>query len=172
MMKKIRKKSLKNKVAYTADVIEITVSGTFKTNHLFNSAEGILGVMTLNAGKTEAVFQGADNSILEIKKTQFWKSNFELKMENKVVGFASSPGALKRAFDLSLDEKNYVFVPGGSKLRSWTIKDIQDNKVCEFLPRRGLKRGARIRIQSETPLALLVLAYIVVIRRWQEESAS
>ena len=53
-----------------ADVIEVTVSGTFKTEHIFNTQEGILGALTIKGSKGEGSFIGADEVVLDFKKTQ------------------------------------------------------------------------------------------------------
>jgi hypothetical protein len=161
-----------NNEAITADWIEVAVTGTFKTDHVFGSNNQILGKLALNAAKSEGFFLGADESQLKIRKTSFWKAQYEIIQNEKVIGKASPRGALKRAFDIDYDNLPVELKPGGSKLRSWTIRDSRGSILCEFLPRKSLKRGARIRIGAEIPLPMIVLCYILVIRRWQEESSA
>lgn len=155
-----------------ADVIEVTVSGTFKTQHIFNTQEGILGALTLKGSKGEGSFIGADEVGLDFKKPSVWKSQYELKEGSIVIGKAHPPKKLKRAFEIDFEEEIYHLTPGGSKMRSWTLKNIQAQGICEVLPRGGLKRGAYIKIGAEIPLKLLVFVYCLVIKRWQEESAA
>lgn len=161
-----------NKDELQTDIIEVTVKGTIKTEHLFNAESGILGVLTLKGGKGEGSFTGADDSLLAFNKTSVWKSNYELLQENEVIASAQPPKKLTRAFNLDFEGEIYTLAPGGSKRRSWTIKNNSDQAVCEFLPRGALKRGALIWIQSEIPLSLLVFGYCLVLKRWQEESAA
>ena len=161
-----------NKEALTADWIDVTVKGTFATEHVFVSNNQILGKLALNAAKSEGFFLGADESQLKIRKTSFWKAKYELSVDEKVVGTTSPRGALKRAFDVTFEGKPVELKPGGSKLRSWTVRDSGGVGLCEFLPQKSLKRGARIRIGSEIPLPLIVICYILVLKRWQEESSS
>jgi hypothetical protein len=161
-----------SKAAITVDEIIVSVSGTFKTEHVFSTKQHVLGTMALNAAKSEGFFLGADNSQLTLKKTSFWKSVYEITQENKKIGTATPKGALKRAFDITFDGSGFELKPGGSKLRSWSVRNSQGIVVCEFLPRRSLKRGARIRIMAELPMSLIVLCYLLVIKRWQEESSA
>lgn len=161
-----------NKETISADWIEVEVKGTFKTEHVFVSNNQVLGKLALNAAKSEGFFLGADETQLKIRKISFWKSKYEIKQDEIVIGTASPRGGLKRAFDITYAELPVELKPGGTKLRSWTIRDSQGSNLCEFLPQKSLKRGSRIRIGAEIPLPLIVLCYILVIRRWQEESAA
>lgn len=155
-----------------ADVIEVTVSGTFKTEHVFNAPDGVLGALTIKGSKGEGSFTGADNLLLAFKKPSVWKSQYELQEGNDTIAKAQPPKKLKRAFDIDLEGEFYQLIPGGSKMRSWTIKNAQGQGICEILPRGGLKRGAYLRIGAEIPLKLLVFGYCLVVKRWQEESAA
>ena len=155
-----------------ADVIEVTVSGTFKTEHVFNTPEGILGALTIKGSKGEGSFIGADEVVLDFKKPSIWKSQYEFQEGTVVIGKAHPPKKLKRALEIDFEGEIYHLTPGGSKMRSWTLQNIQAQGICELLPRGGLKRGAYIKIGAEIPLKLLVFVYCLVIKRWQEESAA
>ena len=155
-----------------ADVIEVTVSGTFKTEHVFNTPEGVLGALTIKGSKGEGKFTGADDAVLEFKKPSVWKNQYELQEGNGTIGKAHPPKKLKRAFEVDLEGEIYHLGPGGSKMRSWILKNAQGQGICEILPRGGLKRGAFLRIGAEIPLKLLVFSYCLVVKRWQEESAA
>jgi len=155
-----------------ADVIEITVSGTFKTEHVFNTPEGVLGALTIKGSKGEGKFIGADDAALEFKKPSVWKNQYELEDEAAVIGKAHPPKKLKRAFEIDLEGEIFQLVPGGSKTRSWTLKNSQGQGISEILPRGGLKRGAYIKIGAEIPLKLIVFTYCLVVKRWQEEAAA
>lgn len=154
------------------DMIEVTVSGTFKTEHVFNVQEGILGMLTIKGSKGEGKFLGADELALDFKKPSIWKDRYELLEGNDTIGQAHTPKKLKRAYQIDLSGETYELAPGGSKLRSWTLKNDRGEGICEVLPRRGLKRGAYIKIGSEIPLKLLVFVYCLVTKRWQEESTA
>lgn len=155
-----------------ADLIEVTVKGTFKTEHVFNTVEGILGTLTIKGTKGEGIFIGADEVILEFKRPSVWKNQYELQEESTTIGMAHPPKKLKRAFEINLEGTIYHLAPGGSKMRSWTLANMHGQGICEVRPRGGLKRGALIKIGAEIPLKLLVFVYCLVTKRWQEESAS
>ena len=159
-------------VELKADVIEVTVKGTFKTEHVFITPDGILGALTIKGSKGEGRFLGADELVLEFKKPSFWKNHYELQEGTVMIGKAHPPKKLKRLFEIDFDEEIFNLTPGGSKLRSWTLKNVLGQGICEVLPRGGLKRGAYIRIGADIPLKLLVFVYCLVVKRWQEESAA
>ncbi len=159
-----------NKNDLKADVIEVTASGAFKSEHVFNTTVGILGVLTLKGIKGEGSFSGADDSVLDFKKISIWKSHYELRQGSTVIAGAQPPKGLSRAFNLVFEGDYYLLKPGGNKLRSWTLKDNQGRAICEIMPRGGFKRGALLRIGAEIPLTLLVFVYCLVIRRWHEEA--
>ncbi len=155
-----------------ADVIEVTVSGTFKTEHVFNTSEGILGALTIKGSKGEGSFVGADEVVLDFKKPSVWKNIYELQEGSSSIGKAHPPKKLKRAFEIDLEGEIYHLEPGGSKMRSWTLNNAHGQGICEILPRGALKRGAFLRIGAEIPLKLLVFSYCLVVKRWQEEASA
>ena len=155
-----------------ADLIEVTVSGTFKTEHVFNVQEGILGTLTIKGSKGEGKFLGADESTLDFKKPSIWKDRYEFLDGNDTIGNAHTQKKLKRAYQIDLSGEIYALAPGGSKLRSWMLQNDRGQGICEVLPRGGLKRGAYIKIGSDIPLKLLVFVYCLVTKRWKEESAA
>lgn len=157
---------------WKADLIEITVSGTFKTVHDFNTNEGTLGSLTVKGSKGEGKFLGADGSELEFKKPSIWKDRYQLLQGALIKGEAHPPKKLKRAYQIDFEGEIYRLAPGGSKLRSWTLSEESGQAICEILPRGGLKRGALIRIGAEIQLGLLVFVYGLVVKRWQEEASA
>ncbi|RLD04162.1 MAG: hypothetical protein DRI65_11255 [Chloroflexota bacterium] len=171
-IKLIKENKLTDQAELKADVIEVTVSGIFKTEHVFNTPDGVLGTLTIKGSKGEGSFTGAGNLLLDFKKPSVWKSQYEFREGNAALGKAQPPKKLSRAFNIGFDGESYQLKPGGSKLRSWTLKNSQGQGICEILPRGGLKRGAFIRIGAEIPLKLLVFTYYLVVKRWQEESAA
>ena len=153
-------------------LIEVSVSGTFKTEHILNSSGDNLGSVVIKGGKGEGVFTGGENLVLMFKKPSAWKNLYELQDGEAAVGKAQPPKKLSQAFDIELEDQVYHLTPGGKKGRSWTLRDGQGSEICEILPRGGLKRGAKIQVEAQISLKLLVFVYCLVVRRWQEESFS
>ena len=127
--------------------------------------------MTIKGSKGEGSFIGADEVVLDFKKPSVWKNQYELQEGTTIIGKAHPPKKLKRAFEIDIEGDIYNLSPGGSKMRSWMIRNNQGQGICEILPRGGLKRGAFLKIGAEIPLKLLVFSYCLVVKRWQEESA-
>lgn len=156
----------------SADVIEVNVSGGFKTRHDFWVAGGKLGTLQLNAGKSEGIFQGGDGSILTFKKTSFWKSSYQFEENGQITDTAKSYKAFSRALLINSGQKQYTLKPGGEKLRSWQILDGDGRAVCEIRPRGAFKRGAFFRVYAPLEIRFVVFSYCLASRRWQEESSA
>jgi hypothetical protein len=154
-----------------AGLVEVSVSGTFKTEHEFNTPEGGLGSLTIKGSKGEGTFNSADDSVLEIKKPSIWKSQYELEEEQNTIGKAYPPKKLKQAFEIDFEGEFFKLDSDGSKSDSWTLSDHQGSRICEVLPRGGFKRGAQINVGVEIPLKLLVFVYYLVNKRWSEDAA-
>ena len=152
--------------------LEITVSGTFKTEHKFTSGQGSLGSLVTKGGKGEGVFTSSEGLVLELKKPSAWKNQYELQESNQTIVEVQLPKRIRKTFEIAFENKGFELSPGGSKNRSWTLRTAQGAEVCEILPRGGLKRGAKIEIASQIPLRLLVLVYYLVEKRWKEEAAA
>jgi hypothetical protein len=155
-----------------ANQIEISVSGGFKTEHVFNAPEGTLGSVKIKGGKGEGVFTGTENLVLEFKKPSVWKNQYELHEGKETIARAEPLKKMKPDFQIGFDDQVYHLSPGGNKARSWTMRTSQGDDVYEVLPKGGLKRGAIIEIKTKIPLSLLVFGYCLVVRRWQEDAFS
>lgn len=154
-----------------ADLIEVLESGIIKTEHVFQSRQGILGIMNLKAGKSSGIYKAADGTEMSIKKTSFWKSNYEWRDGETLVGGAQPRKALSPTFFIMYQGNSVVLSPGGNKARSWRVKNSFNQELCEIQPRGVFKRGARLLIKAEIPIGLLVFCYCLVSIRWQERSA-
>lgn len=153
-------------------LIEVTVSGTFKTEHVFESSGGNLGSLVIKGGKGEGVFTGSEGLVLEFKKPSAWKNQYQIHESNNLIASVQLPKKIRKAFEIEFDGQVFELSPGGSKNRSWTLKNDQGAGVCEILPRGGLKRGAKCEVVNQIPLRLMVLVYYLVEKRWKEEAAA
>lgn len=154
------------------NTVEVSVSGTFKTEHLLKTPDESLGSLVIKGGKGEGVFTGKGDIVLEFKKPSAWKSQYELLEGTATIGKAHPPKKLKQAFEIDFEGQIFNLTPGGSNSSSWTLSDHQGQGICEVLPRGGFKRGANIKIGAGIPLKLLVFVYCLVYKRWQEDAAS
>ena len=154
-----------------ADVIEVVESGVFKTKHVFNSASGSLGILEMKTGRSEGLFTATDGKEYTFKKTSAWKSNYELKEGSYLTAAAMSLKALSRAFKIDFQGMGYGLLPGGSKMRSWKVRNTSNQELCEIQPRGAFKAGARILIRADIPVNLMVFCYCLVSKRWKEQSS-
>ncbi len=161
-----------NKEYFTTDLIAVIETGIFKTEHVFGTQSDVLGVLTLNAGKSEGTYTDQEDLSLVFEKTSFWKSHYELKQEGAVIASAAPRGGLSRVSIINFEGEPYALLPGKGMSRSWTLKNSQDQFLCEFKPRGMFKRGAMLRILNQVSISLLVFSYCLVIKKWQEQSAA
>jgi hypothetical protein len=172
MMKQTRENKLVEALELKADLIEVTVKGTFITEHMFRAPDGVLGILTINSSKGEGKFLGNDDGGVTFKKPSFWKNNYELYEGSSPLAAAHPPKKLSRAFEIDFKGEVFHLAPGGTKMRSWTMANSQGQRISEILPRGVFKRGAYLKIGAAIPLYLLVFGYYLVIRRWQEEAGA
>ncbi len=152
--------------------IEVSVSGTFKTEHDFKAGESSLGSLAIKGAKGEGVFTAASGIVLEFKKPSGWKNQYQLLESNNLLSSVQLPNKIRKAFEIEFSGQVYELSPGGSKNRSWTLRNSQALQVCEILPRGGLKRGAVIQVENQLALQLLVLVYYLVEKRWKDEASA
>jgi len=157
-----------NDSVIAADVVEVVETGFIKTEHVFRTTNEILGVLTFNAGKTRGSYAGSDGTLLRFKRTNFWKSNYDLEQDGAVLSSAAPSGKLSRAFVFGFEGNVYGFFPGGRKFRHWVVKNEIEEVLCEIGPRGAFKRGALIRFFYPVPIVLVVFVFCLVSKRWQE----
>lgn len=161
-----------NNEHFTADLIVVIEKGFFKTEHLFGTQSDVLGVLTLNAGKTEGTFTGQEDLSLIFEKISILKSHYELKQEGTVIASAVPRGGFSRVLIITFEDELFALLPGKGLSRSWILKNSQDQALCEFKPRGTFKRGVMLRIINQVSVSLLVFSYCLVRKKWQEEQSA
>ena len=164
-------RSVMSDLEIRADLIQVLESGIIKTEHVFHAADGVLGILNLKTGKSEGLFTTPGGQEHIFKKISAWKSIYEWKDGSSLVASAKPPKALSRAFVIDFEGTGFGLFPGGSKLRSWKVKNTSNQEICEIQPRGAFKRGALIKIRADIPVGLLVFSYCLVSKRWQEQSS-
>lgn len=157
---------------WKADLVEVTVSGVIQTEHVFNTAGGILGVLTMKGVKSQGAFQGVEGGEVQLSRTNFWKSQYALLERGTELGSAKPPRAISRAFAVEYHGDQLVLIPGKGLTRIWRLLDDQGSVICELKPRSAFKRGALIQIFSSVEVKLLVFVYYLVFIRWREQSSA
>ncbi len=165
------KNHLMSEMEYRVDLIEVLETGIFKTEHVFHAKASILGNMSLKGNKMEGHFRGADGSEMSIKKTNFWKSAYELRIGEELIAIAQKRKIFSPTYVIQKRGNLYGLTPGGNKSRSWRLLNNNKQELCEFQPRGVFKKGAKIFIKADIPIEIMVLSYTLVILRWQERSA-
>jgi hypothetical protein len=161
---------------WLADRIDVTVSGVFTTHHLFQTATGVLGELTMPALRKRAVFRTAEGQELVIEQTSWWRGTYELRDDGTVLGTARPLGLFRRENVVRFANRDYRLRAAGLWGRIWHLVDdgiaAQGEILVAFHPRGAFRRGAILRIMGPVDLNLLVFAYHLVNTRWQEQSAA
>jgi len=155
-----------------ADAIEVTVSGTFRTHHLFESETGLLGELTVPAFRRGATFGGAEGLELTISSKGWTGSRYEMRSGEEVLATTHPRGAFRRAIDIECSGVPYAAVPVAAFRQGWYLVDAVGSQLLKFQPRGAFRRGAYLEILAPVRLELIVLFYYLVYRRKQEEAAA
>jgi hypothetical protein len=89
-----------------------------------------------------------------------------------VIASAAPRGGLSRVVIIAFEDEFFALLPGKGMSRSWTLRNSQDQVLCEFKPRGTFKRGAMLRILNQISISLLVFSYCLVSIKWQQQSAA
>ncbi len=161
-----------NQESWTADEIEVTVSGFFTTHHILQTPEGNLGELTLPAFSKSGVFRFANGRELVVARTSWWQRGHELQESGVVLGTARPLGFLRRTTEIGFQEEMYKLVPASFWARGWLLLNEVKTILIEVQPRGIFRRGAYLTIVDPVSIDLLIFAYYVVNARWQEQAAS
>jgi len=157
---------------WTADEIEVAVSGFFTTHHCLQTATEALGELILSAFSTSGVFRFADGRELVVRRTSWWRGQHELEEDGLVLGAARSRGFWRSEMDIMFQEAAYGLVPADSWSNRWDLVDDAGAVLLEICPRGLFRRGASLTIRGPLNTDLLVFAYYLVNARWQERGAA
>jgi hypothetical protein len=158
--------------AWLADEIEITVSGFFTTHHSMQSQAGSLGTLTLSAFASGGVFRALDGRELEVRRTNWWRGEHELRENGITVGMARLRGFWRRTTSVGFRGAAYELEPTNVWSRGWRLTDAAGMAVLEIQPLGVFRRGARLTVLGPVHVDLLLFAYYLVNVRWQEQSAA
>jgi hypothetical protein len=157
---------------WAADEIEATVSGLFTTRHRLRAATGSLGEFTLPALRSDGIFRTREGRELEVRRTSWWRGEYELREGEAVLGTARARGAFRREIVVEFDGREYTLRAAGFWARRWQLLDEGGTCVLEIEPQGVFRRGAYLTIHGPVNADLLVFAYYLVHMRWQEQSAA
>ena len=152
--------------------IEVGVRGFFKTHHRFATDTEELGEMTFPAFSQDGVYHGAQGQILVLRKTHWLGNAYELLEGDTVRGTAEQPRLLSRDIAIWFDGREYTLQPAGVLNQGWYLVDAGGMTLLEVQPRGVLKQGAYVMPKAGLNADLVVFAYYLVYRRWQDDAAA
>lgn len=156
----------------TVQEIEVLVEGFFTTHHLLQTQTEVVGELTVPAMSKQAIFVGAGDDELEMRKPSWWKSYFELRRAGSLLGSAGPKRFFSRDVVVEYGTERYVLCPAGFWSRAWQLVDAEENVLVEVEPRGAFRRGAYLTALDQVDRELLVFTYFLVQERWQAETAT
>ena len=157
---------------WTADEVEVVVSGFFTTHHYFQTATGDLGELMLSTFSKGGVFRAADGRELMVQRTHWWRGWHELREGGVVMGTARPRGFWQQRMSVGFRGLAYELEPTGFWSRGWRLMDEAGMTLLEIQPRGIFRRGAYLTVLGPVHADLLVFAYYLVNARWQEQAAA
>lgn len=157
---------------WTADEVEVDVSGLFTTYHRLLGEAVVLGEFTFPAFSTSGIFNATDGRELVVKRTSWWRGWHEMREGGIVLGTACPRGFWRRTMSVGFLGAMYELAPAGFWSRAWNLIDEAGMPLLEIRPRGIFRRGAYLTILGPVQVDLLVFTYYLVNVRWQEQSAT
>ena len=157
---------------WTADEVEVVVSGFFTTHHYFQTATGDLGELMLAAFSKGGVFRSADGRELVVERTSWWRGWHELREDGIVLGTARPQSFWRLTMSVGFRGAMYELAPASFWSQGWCLVDGDGTALLEIRPRGVFRRGAYLTIMEPLNVDLLAFAYYLVNTRWQEHSAA
>jgi hypothetical protein len=152
--------------------VEVSVYGFFTTHHEMRTSSGKLGELILYPFSSGGTFHAADGHHIDIERTSFWGSSYQVRLGDSVLGSAHPRSIFRREVEIEYDEASYVLRPQGLFSRSWTFEDAAGGGLVDIAPRGIFRRGAWLTVLRELHIDLLAFVYFAVHTRWQQESSS
>ncbi|MDW8068358.1 MAG: hypothetical protein RML46_05555 [Anaerolineae bacterium] len=154
------------------DQIEIVPSGFFAHRYEFRSPMGTLGVLRLFAFRTEGRFQDADGREFRMRRSHWWRREYELRADDAVVAMARGRGIRRVALDLEFWGQLYRLEPTDCWGRAWHLLDPAGTALLQ-IRWRGLRRsGLVLDVLGPVEGELLAFAVYLIVTLWRERAAA
>jgi len=147
---------------WLADRVQVTVSGCFTTHHLLQTANGVLGELTLPAFKRRGLFRAVSGQELVVERTSWWPGTHELREDGVVLGTAAPQSLWRGTMRVGYGGLVYLLEAIDVWCRRWHLVDEAGIEFLEIQPRGIFGRGATLRILQPVDIGLLVFAYHLV----------
>ncbi|MBC7225794.1 MAG: hypothetical protein H5T61_00990 [Thermoflexales bacterium] len=158
--------------AFQTDRIEVIPSGFLALRYEFRSPMGALGVLNLSAFRTGGRFQDADGRLWRMRRSHWWRRNYELRADDTVVATARGRGIRRMVLDLEFQGEPYLLEPTDWWGRKWQLLGPAGTALLEIRRRGVFRPGLVLEVLGPVAGELLAFAVYLVLTIWREGAAA
>ncbi len=155
-----------------ADQIEVIPSGFFSLRYEFRSPMGVLGVLNLFAFRTGGRFQDADGQEWRMRRSHWWRWNYELRAGDTVVATAQRRGFWRTNLDLEFGGHPYLLEPADRWGGKWRLLGPAGTALLEIRRRGVLRPGLVLDVLGPVAGELMAFAVYLILTVWREHAAA
>ncbi len=155
-----------------ADQIEVIPSGFFSLRYDFRSPMGVLGALTLSAFRTESQFRDADGQEWRMRRSHWWRREYELRADDEVVAVARGRGFWQTDLDLEFRGEVYRLEPADRWGGKWRLLDPAGMVLLEIRRRGVFRPGLVLDVLGPVAGELLAFAVYLILTIWREHAAA
>lgn len=155
-----------------ADQIEVIPSGFFALRYDFRSPMGMLGLLNLPAFRTEGRFQDADGRQWRMRRSHWWRRNYELRADDTVVATARGRGIRQVVLDLEFQGQLYRLEPTDWWRGKWQLLGPARTALLEIRRRGVLRPGLVVDVLGPVAGELMAFAVYLILATWREHAAA
>ena len=154
------------------DRIEVIPSGFLALRYDLRSPMGALGVLTLSAFRTESRFRDADGQEWRMRRSHWWRRNYELRADDAVVALARGRGFWQTDLDLEFGGEVYRLEPADRWGGKWHLLDPAGTVLLEIRRRGVLRPGLVMDVLGPVAGELMAFAVYLILTIWREHAAA
>jgi hypothetical protein len=154
------------------DRIEVIPSGFLALRYDLRSPMGALGVLTLSAFRTESRFRDADGQEWRMRRSHWWRRNYELRADDAVVATAQGRGIRRVALDLDFRGQPYRLEPTDWWGGKWRLLDPAGMVLLEIRRRGVFRPGLVLDVLRPVAGELMAFAVYLILTIWRERAAA
>ncbi len=155
-----------------ADQIEVIPSGFLSLRYEFRSPGGTLGALTLPAFRTEGRFQDADGRQWRMRRSHWWRREYELRADDAVAATARGRGFWRTDLDLEFGGQLYRLESADRWGGKWRLLGPAGTALLEIRRRGVLRSGLVVDVRGPVAGELLAFAVYLIVTIGREHAAA
>ncbi len=155
-----------------ADQIEVIPSGFLTIRYEFRSPVGTLGVLTVPAFRTESRFQDADGRQWRMRRSRWWRREYELRAGDMVAATARGRGFRRADLDIAFGGEPYLLEQADLWGGKWRLLGPAGTALLEIRRRGMLHSGWVVEVLGPVAGELMAFAVYLIVTIWREHAAA